>query len=128
MVKQGAARVEGFVQEHHRKVGAYDLEGFVGDYAEAVDLNDKGRVSADFIRREQAAYLPKYDPLSETVVGGIEVKEIAGGWRARYSIRSYAVKRADGKEFDRIVRLTLDVRDDGRGGLEIFRETAAAEK
>jgi hypothetical protein len=117
-------RIRRFVAEHHRKVGDRDLEGFVGDYADAVDLNDKGLVAPDFIRRDQAAYLPRYDELSETLAGEVEVVPIGGGWRVRYPIRSHAVKRADGKVFDRVVRLTLDIRHDEHGGLEIFRERA----
>jgi hypothetical protein len=114
-----------FVSGHHAKVGARDLEGFVADYAATVDFNDKGKVGADFIRRDQAAYLPKYVRLSETLVGPVRVEPVGDGWRARYTIRSFATK-SDGSEFERRVAMTLDLHKDGTGRLRIVRERAAA--
>lgn len=119
------AVVQRFVSQHHAKVGAGDLEGFVGDYADTVDFHDKGLVQADFIRKDQAAYLPKYDSLSETVVGPIQVTPIKGGWRASYTIRSFAISKRDGKEHDTRVAMTLDIYHHHGGVFEIFRERAA---
>ncbi len=121
-----ADAIRAFVTRHHGKVGLGDLDGFVADYAWAVDLNDKGQVDPEFIRRDQAAYLPKYDRLSETIAGPIEVEPNGTGWRARYAIRSFAVGRRDGKEHDRRVGITLDIRRDGFGAYRIHRERAGA--
>ncbi len=119
------AVVQRFVSQHHAKVGAGDLEGFVGDYAETVDFHDKGLVKSDLIRKDQAAYLPKYDNLSETVVGPIQVTPIKGGWRANYTLRSFAISKRDGKEHDTRVIMTLDIYHHHGGDFEIFRERAA---
>ena len=118
------AVVQRFVSQHHAKVGGGDLEGFVGDYADTVDFHDKGLVQADFIRKDQAAYLPKYDNLSETVVGPIQVTPIKGGWRANYTLRSFAISKRDGKEHDTRVAMTLDIYHHHGGDFEIFRERA----
>jgi len=119
------AVVQRFVSQHHAKVGAGDLEGFVGDYADTVDFHDKGLVKSDLIRKDQAAYLPKYDNLSETVIGPIQVTPIEGGWRANYTIRSFAISKRDGKEHDTRVAITLDIHHHHGGDLKIFRERAA---
>ena len=119
--------VRSFVARHHAKVGAGDLDGFVADYAGMVDFNDKGIVDADFIRKDQAAYLPKYDRLSETVVGDIDLLPIKEGWRASYTVRSFAVSRRDGKEHDRNVRITLEIGYYRGGVFQILKERAASE-
>ena len=112
-----------FVREHHAKVGRGDADGFASDYAAAVDLGDKGTVGPEFIRRDQEAYLSRYERISETVEGPVAVSPAAAGWRASYVIRSFAVKRFDGREFDRRVRIALDIRE-GPRGFAIHRERA----
>ena len=120
-----AAVVQAFVTKHHAKVGDGNLEGFVADYADRVDFNDKGLVDADFIRKDLAAYLSKYHNLSEAVVGLIQVTPIKGGWRASYTIRSYAISKRDGKEHNNKTSITLDIYHHHGGDFEIFLERAA---
>jgi hypothetical protein len=112
------------VTQHHEKVAAGDLDGFVSDYASLVDLNEKGQVTAEFILEEQAAYFAKYQNLSETIIGPIEVEAIRGGYRASYQIRSHAVSKRDGKEHNNKASITLDIYHNHGGVFEIFRERA----
>lgn len=121
-----AAAIRAFVASHHGKVGLGDIDGFVKDYAATVDLNDRGPVTPDFIRKDQSTYIPKYDRLSETIEGPVQVVATETGWRAIYAIRSFAVSRRDGKEHDRKVSITLDLRANGSGSYEIHRERAGA--
>jgi hypothetical protein len=121
------AAIRAFVTRHHAKVRALDLEGFVADYAETVDFNDKGLVTADFIRKDQAAYMPRYDKLSETLLGGITVTPTGSGWQASYTIRSYAISKQDGKVHDHRIAMELDIRKNGDETLRIFRERATRE-
>ncbi len=114
-----------FATNHHEKVAAGDLDGFVSDYANLVDLNDKGQVTSEFIREDQAAYLTKYQNLSEKIVGPIDVQAVKGGYRASYQILSHAVSKRDGKEHNNKVSITLDIYHHHGGVFEIFRERAA---
>ncbi len=122
---QAPLEVLRFVGEHHRKAGAGDADGFAADYAETADLDDKGQVGRDFIRRDQADYVARYEGLSETLEGPVAATPIEGGVRARYAIRSLAVRRRDGQRFDRRVLISLDLRARPGGGYEITRERAA---
>jgi hypothetical protein len=116
------------VRAHHAKVGNHDIDGFVADYAQSVEINGKKGATPESIRGDQETYMPKYDRLSETVVGVILAEKTEAGWSATYTMRSFAIVKRDGSVSDRMVSLTLDLAEVPGGSFEIFREQAKAAK
>src|SRR5205085_9570215 len=116
------AEAQGFVQSYLQAAESRTPEREVGYYDDKVEYFDSGKVSRDFIRKDQASYYHRWPSRDFKLLGPPQIEQVAGeSATVRFRIR-YAVRGDSGSatgETENLVRLR---KTDGGWTIAAIRE------
>lgn len=109
VINEVAEDVKRFVQQHHSKASAGNVDGMMADYADIVDFLDKGRVLKDVIAKDEITHRQNWPHGNESIQGTITLQQSGDAWSASYTVE-FRNENAKGDWQSGLVDITVEIR------------------
>lgn len=109
LINEVAEAVKRFVQQHHDKASAGNIDGMMADYADIVDFLDKGRVLKDVIAKDEITHRQSWPRGNEAIQGAITLQQNGDAWNASYTVE-FRNENAKGDWQSGLVDITIEIR------------------